>query len=76
MNNQIDINKIVSPIIAAQLTSAYYCALISKQQNDVEVTAEVEHQALEEVLSRWRVLCRLFDDFLLGLKETSKPDQG
>ncbi len=53
VNITLDQISLLGPVIAAQLLNAYYSALLLKQQQGIELVAEIEQETLIEVYSLW-----------------------
>lgn len=70
----IDRNKLIAPICAGQMTSAFYSALILKKLDGKELTPETREQTFQEVLDLWGVLERLILEGSTSADEPAPPD--
>lgn len=59
--------SLLSPIIAAQMVSAFYAALLLKKQCGVEITPELEKTVWDEVFRRWAAVVPILTDAALKL---------
>lgn len=65
--------SIFAPLIAAQLTAAFYSALLLKKQSGVEITAPVEDQTRREVLRHWNERMEMLSAVLEKLPPPAPP---
>ena len=68
------IDKLIAPICAGQLSSAFYSALILKKLNGKELTPEVRDQTFQEVLDLWGLLEKLILAGSTSADEHVPPD--
>jgi len=59
INVHIDRNKLIAPLCAGQMTTAFYAALILKKLEGKDLTEELREQTFHEVLELWGSLEKL-----------------
>ena len=68
MDKNIDITvdnmSVFAPVIAAQLTSAWYSALLLKKESGKEITAELREKTIQDVLEIWAALLASISEVL------------
>jgi len=74
MDKNIDITvdnmSVFAPVIAAQLTSAWYSALLLKKESGKEITVELREKTIQDVLEIWAALLASISEVL---KKTGQP---
>lgn len=53
VNIIIDQFEFLGPLVSAQITASFYCALLLKQNSGIEITPDIEKKILDEVLQCW-----------------------
>ena len=66
----VDNMSAFGPLIAAQLTAAWYSALLTKKTDGKEITEELGENTFQEVLDIWGVLCGSISE---ALQESRRP---
>jgi hypothetical protein len=62
-----------SLLVSASLTNAFYTNLLLKKQTGVEITPEIEDQALHEVEHVWLNLSDMISETALKVRNQNEP---
>jgi len=74
---RLSVQQIISfwPLLTSNFLSAFYSALLLKQNAGVQITPEIQRLTLEEVLSKWDAINQVILQQIPSLRTGSPPEK-